>query len=64
MNTIQFKQMRDIAGNTSSDHVEFRDETGQIWYVPEGHRIWTDIYEPWLATGNTPLGPDDPWPTT
>jgi hypothetical protein len=28
--------------------------TGDVWFVPPGHRIWITIYLPWLAAGNTP----------
>ncbi len=56
----QFKNM--LSGEIRSDVILYRDEDNVVWTVPAGHRKWVRIYEPWLAAGNTPLGPDDPWP--
>ncbi|WP_186275790.1 hypothetical protein [Burkholderia gladioli] len=51
---ISFKQTKDINGQVRQDMIIYTDESGQVWYVPIGHRIWREIYEPWLAAGNTP----------
>lgn len=40
----------------------YKDDGGVVWTVPNTHRFWTETYEPWLAAGNTPLAPEDPWP--
>jgi hypothetical protein len=62
MATIQFKRIRDIFGEVDPDAILYRDTVGTIWNVRRGLYMWNEIYEPWLAAGNTPLGPDDPWP--
>ncbi|WP_175683829.1 hypothetical protein [Burkholderia cenocepacia] len=54
MSDIQFRQVKDMAGNVRTDAVQYTDESGVVWFVPEDHRFWTEIYEPWLAAGNTP----------
>ena len=54
MATIQFKQLKDLNGIVCTDVIEYTDEQGIVWSVPQTHRFWTDIYEPWLAAGNTP----------
>lgn len=54
MPNIQFAKVKDISGNVRTDAIQYTDENGEVWFVPENHRIWTEIYEPWLAAGNTP----------
>lgn len=54
MISIQFQQVKDTFGGVRADTVQYTDENGQVWFVPENHRIWAQIYEPWLAAGNTP----------
>lgn len=49
-----FKQLKDMLGAVMANMIEYTDENGQVWTVPQGHRIWTEIYQPWLAAGNTP----------
>ncbi len=53
--SILFQSMKDIHGATRNDIVQYTDEDGFVWSVPQGHRIWLEIYEPWLAAGNAPL---------
>lgn len=49
-----FKQYTDpLTGVVNPGMVIYTDPDGQVWTVPENHRIWTDIYLPWLAAGNT-----------
>lgn len=61
---IQFRQVRDgMTGQINPSLIEYFDAYGNMITVPSGHRIWIETYIPWLAAGNTPLGPDDPWPT-
>lgn len=60
---LQFRYLRDISGDIMPGYIEMRDEQGQIWSVPDIHRFWIEKYEPWLAAGNTPLAPEDPWPS-
>ncbi len=56
--TSPFAQFVAPTGAVDPTMVIYTDPaTGQVWTVPEGHRIWTEIYEPWLAAGNTPLPP-------
>lgn len=55
MSTIQFKQVPSPNGGSQQDIIAYIDENGVVWTVPKGHRIWLEIYEPWLAAGNTPL---------
>jgi len=51
-----FQQVLDVFGVPRTDAIAYTDPaTGDVWTVPEGHRIWLEIYEPWLAAGNTPL---------
>jgi hypothetical protein len=55
---MMFKQIMDMAGNIVSTHIKYTDPaTGQVWDIPEGHRLWVELYEPWLAAGNTPTPP-------
>lgn len=57
MSAIQFQQLKDMAGSIRTDAIQYTDENGTVWFVPEGHRIWIEVYEPWLAAGNTPMPP-------
>ncbi|MBP0714803.1 hypothetical protein ABXK61_15965 [Burkholderia sola] len=51
-----FKQyLNPFTGQVDPDVILYTDPDGVVWTVPRGHRIWTEIYEPWLAAGNTPL---------
>lgn len=52
---IQFKQVRAMSGAVDPNAIQYTDENGHAWWVPQGHRIWDDIYQPWLAQGNAPL---------
>ncbi|AAQ63341.1 hypothetical protein Nazgul41 [Burkholderia phage BcepNazgul] len=61
---IAFRQFKGSSPDVRDDVVQYRDADGAVWLVPKDSSVWIDIYEPWLAAGNTPLGPDDPWPTT
>ncbi len=54
MSTIEFRAVKKIDGTPDPSAIEYTDENGGVWFVPEGHRIWTEIYLPWLAAGNTP----------
>jgi hypothetical protein len=50
-----FQYIKDLAGNQIPDMIKYTDPDGTITFVPINHRIWVEIYEPWLAAGNTPL---------
>lgn len=54
MSTIQFRQIPAANGVPQQDIIMYIDENGVTWTVPRGHRIWLEVYEPWLAAGNTP----------
>lgn len=50
-----FRQFRDpFTGEIRDDVVLYTDDDGNEWTVPVGHRFW-DLYQQWLAEGNTPL---------
>lgn len=52
---MNFQQVIDErTGQVSTFCVLYTDENGSVWTVPQGHRFW-DLYQEWLATGNTPL---------
>lgn len=57
MTTIQFQQLKDMFGAVRTDAIQYTDENGTVWFVPDTHRFWIEIYQPWLAAGNTPLAP-------
>lgn len=46
--------MNNEIGQLDPTYIEYTDENGALWYVPEGHRFW-DLYQQWLSQGNTPL---------
>lgn len=51
---MHFKQVKNpITGEVQGDLIEYHDDSGEIWVVSEGHRFW-DLYQEWLAEGNTP----------
>ena len=54
---MNFRLYNDPTTGVVSDNkiILYIDHNDQIWTVPRGHRIWTEIYEPWLAAGNSPL---------
>jgi hypothetical protein len=45
-------------GRIREDLIQFNDDNGVKWNVPNVHLIWRDIYVPWLAQGNVPKDPD------
>lgn len=49
-----FQLINDFTGAPQAGVIKYTDPQGQVWTVPEGHRIWIEVYEPWLAAGNTP----------
>jgi hypothetical protein len=52
---MTFQQVNDpITGAVDTMAILYTDPNGLVWTVPQGHRIWIEIYEPWLAAGNTP----------
>ena len=52
---MAFQQIIDLeTGAVAVGMIQYTDEQGFVYCVPEGHRIWNEIYEPWLAAGNTP----------
>ena len=59
---INFKYIKAPDNSIRDDAILYFDADGSETFVPRNHRIWIEIFEPWLAAGNTPLGPDDPWP--
>lgn len=61
---IAFRQFKGSSPTIRDDVIEYRDEDGAVWLVSQGSRVWVEIYEPWLAAGNTPLAPDTPWPVS
>ncbi len=50
-----FQYMKDeVTGAILQNTIKYTDPAGRVWCVPDGHRIWIEVYEPWLAAGNTP----------
>lgn len=57
MAKIQFQQIKDpLTKEVVANTILYTDADGVVWTVPQGHRFW-DLYEQWLAQGNTPLQP-------
>ncbi|WP_233866598.1 hypothetical protein [Paraburkholderia adhaesiva] len=57
-----FKRVRNgLTGDINPDAIQYTEpQTGIVWsFVPRGHRFF-DLYERWLAAGNTPLPADAP----
>lgn len=57
MADIQFQQVKLLNGSIDPDIIKYTDPNGQVWMVARDTWQWRDIYEPWLAAGNTPLPP-------
>lgn len=39
-----------VTGEENPNIVVFTDENGYVWHVPKDHRIWKEVYEPWLES--------------
>lgn len=60
---MQFQQMYKFQSTEiDPNYVKYYADDGSIYFIAPGTWLWNDYYLPWLAAGNTPLGPDDPWP--
>jgi hypothetical protein len=55
---MEFYKVAARNGGIRTDLILYKDDNGVKWNVPSVHRIWREIYLPWLAAGNTPKEPD------
>jgi hypothetical protein len=55
---MEFYKVRGANGNIREDLILYKDDNGVKWNVPNVHRIWKDVYLPWVAAGNKPKEPD------
>lgn len=47
----------------ADDLIEWWDPDYQVVRtIPKPHRLW-DVFQEWLAAGNTPLAPGEDWPS-
>lgn len=52
---MQFQLTKDFFTREAlTDQILYTDDNGVLWDVPKEHRFW-QIYQDWLAKGNTPL---------
>lgn len=61
---ISFQHLNDpMTGQVSTTSILYTDEQGTVWTVPlgAGHRF-EDIYNEWVAAGNTAAPPSTPPP--
>jgi hypothetical protein len=56
--SISFRQANNIDGSLDSSKIIYIDDNGQEWWITLGTGSrYEDIYNDWLAAGNTPLPP-------
>ena len=55
-----FRQIRDtMTGEINPDMIAYTEpDSGMVWSAPRGHRFF-DLYERWVAAGNTALPPQE-----